>query len=123
RAHDLCESWQRLAAFVRADRTSSSRGRRRGHTADARPPCWTCTGDHPRSYAPKLVTARGDKAADRGGVRRLPYPRSCFFEQPQFEGLLGNHLLQFLRLTPKLLNLFRRSGSGGIPSKSPLAGL
>jgi hypothetical protein len=47
----------------------------------------------------------------------------CFFEQPQFEGLLGNHLLQFLRLTPKLLDLIRRGGSGGIPSEPPLAGL
>ena len=56
-------------------------------------------------------------------IRRLPIRDRAFFEQPQFEGLLGNHLLQFLRLTPKLSNLIRRGGSGGIPSKPPLAGL
>jgi hypothetical protein len=29
----------------------------------------------------------------------LPNSRSCFFEQPQFEHLLGDNFLQVLRLT------------------------
>ena len=38
----------------------------------------------------------------------LPHPRSCFFEQPQFERLLGDNLLQVLRLAPELLDLIGR---------------
>jgi hypothetical protein len=38
------------------------------------------------------------RAATTDEVRELRRDRA-FFEQPQFEGLLGNHLLQFLRLT------------------------
>ena len=34
-----------------------------------------------------------------------PIPDHVFFEQPQFECLLGDNLLQVLRLAPELLDL------------------
>ena len=37
-----------------------------------------------------------------------PIPGHAFFEQPQFECLLGDNLLQVLRLAPELLDLIGR---------------
>ena len=51
----------------------------------------------------------------------LPHPRSCFFEQPQFEGLLGDDFLQVLRLPLELLDLIGHSRPCGIPGKPALA--
>src|ERR1700693_4892548 len=38
-------------------------------------------------------------------IPRLPHPRSCFFKQAQFERLLSHDRLEFLRLTPQVLDL------------------
>src|ERR1700756_2267282 len=37
-----------------------------------------------------------------------PIPDHAFFEQPQFERLLGDNFLQVLRLAPELLDLISR---------------
>ena len=39
-----------------------------------------------------------------------PIPDHAFFEQPQFERLLGDNFLQVLRLAPDLLDLIGRRG-------------
>ena len=52
----------------------------------------------------------------------FPIPDHAFFEQPQFEGLLGDDFLQVLRLLPQLLDLIGRSRPCGIPGKPALAG-
>src|SRR6478609_12158135 len=53
----------------------------------------------------------------------LPHPRSCFFEQPQFERLLGDNFLQVLRLAPDLLDLIGRRGPRRVAGAPALAGL
>jgi hypothetical protein len=52
---------------------------------------------------------------------RLPHPRSCFFEQPQFKGRLGDDFLQVLRLASELVDLIRRSRPCGVPRKPAFA--
>ena len=53
-----------------------------------------------------------------------PQPRSCFFfEQPQFERLLGDNFLQVLRLTPELLDLIGRRSPCRVAGEPALAGL
>src|SRR3954470_6546560 len=54
-------------------------------------------------------------------IRRLPHPRSCFFEQPQGERLLGDYLLQLLCLKAQVLDLLRTGRSCRIPGKPALA--
>src|SRR5205823_12724026 len=54
---------------------------------------------------------------------RLPHPRSCFFEQPQFERLLSNDLFQLLGLTFEILDLVAGRRTRGIAGEPPLAGL
>jgi hypothetical protein len=39
-----------------------------------------------------------------------PIPDHAFFEQPQFERLLGDNFLQVLRLAPELLDQMRPAG-------------
>src|SRR5215831_15329325 len=53
----------------------------------------------------------------------LPIPDHAFFEQSQFEGLLGNNFLEVLRFAPKLLDLVGRRRTSGVPGKPALAGL
>ena len=53
----------------------------------------------------------------------LPHPRSCFFEQPQFERLLGDNFLQVLRLAPELLDLISRRSPHRVTGEPALAGL
>ena len=49
--------------------------------------------------------------------------RHTFFEQPQFECLLGDNLLQVLRLAPELLDLIGRRGPRRVAGEPALAGL
>lgn len=46
-----------------------------------------------------------------------PHPRSCVFEQPQFEGLLGHDLLQITGLSAQILDLARRCRPPGASSE------
>src|SRR5450631_65581 len=55
-------------------------------------------------------------------IPRLPHPRSCFFEQTQFECLLGNDLLQGPRLTAKVRHLAARGRSCRVARQPTLAG-
>jgi hypothetical protein len=50
-----------------------------------------------------------------------PIRDHAFFEQSQFERLLGNDLLQFLGLPPQFLDLIARGRPGSVPGKPPLA--
>jgi hypothetical protein len=50
----------------------------------------------------------------------LSHPRSCFFEQPQFERLLGDDFLQVLRLAPALLDLIGRRSASVSPASRRL---
>src|SRR6516164_7414193 len=52
-----------------------------------------------------------------------PIPDHAFFEQSQFEGLLGDNFLEVLRFAPKLLDLVGRRCTSGVPGKPALAGL
>ena len=52
-----------------------------------------------------------------------PIPDHAFFEQPQFECLLGDNLLQVLRLAPELLDLIGRRGPRRVADEPALAGL
>ena len=52
-----------------------------------------------------------------------PIPDHAFFEQPQFECLLGDNLLQVLRLAPELLDLIGRRGPRRVAGEPALAGL
>jgi hypothetical protein len=52
-----------------------------------------------------------------------PIPNHAFFEQPQFERLLGNDFLQVLRLAPELLDFIGRRRACGVPGKPALASL
>jgi hypothetical protein len=42
---------------------------------------------------------------------RLPIPDHAFFEQSVFEGEVGHHLFQRLRLATEILHLVRRRGA------------
>src|SRR6266545_3245127 len=50
-----------------------------------------------------------------------PIRDHAFFEQPQFERLLGDNLLQILRLAAEILDLIRGGGPCRIPGKPALA--
>ena len=50
-----------------------------------------------------------------------PIPPYAFFEQPQFECLLGDNLLQVLRLAPNLLDLIGRRGPRRVAGEPALA--
>jgi hypothetical protein len=50
-----------------------------------------------------------------------PIRDHAFFEQPQFECLLSNDLLQLLRLAAQVLDLIGGSSPGCIPGKPALA--
>src|SRR6185312_1712776 len=52
-----------------------------------------------------------------------PIPDHAFFEQPQFERLLGDNLLQVLRLAPELLDLIGRRGPRRVAGEPALTGL
>src|SRR5215468_5029208 len=52
-----------------------------------------------------------------------PIPDHAFFEQSQFEGLLGDNFLEVLRFAPKLLDLVGRRCTSGVSGKPALAGL
>jgi hypothetical protein len=52
-----------------------------------------------------------------------PSPDHAFFEQPQFERLLGDNFLQVLRLTPELLDLIGRRSPCRVAGEPALAGL
>src|SRR5262249_45393409 len=52
-----------------------------------------------------------------------PIPDHAFFEQSQFEGLLGDNFLEVLRFAPKLLDLVGRRRTSSVPGKPTLAGL
>src|SRR4029077_6999329 len=52
-----------------------------------------------------------------------PIPDHAFFEQPQFERLLGDNFLQVLRLAPKLLDLISRRSPRRVAGEPALAGL
>ena len=52
-----------------------------------------------------------------------PIRDHTFFEQPQFESLLGNDFLQVLRLAPELLDLIGRRRACRVAGKPALAGL
>src|SRR5262249_47810798 len=52
-----------------------------------------------------------------------PIPDHAFFEQSQFEGLLGDNFLEVLRFAPKLLDLVGRRRTSGVSGKPALAGL
>jgi hypothetical protein len=52
-----------------------------------------------------------------------PIPDHAFFEQPQFERLLGDDFLQVLRLAPKLLDLIGRRSPRRVAGEPALAGL
>tara|TARA_B100000941_G_C28443386_1_gene520943 strand:+ start:956 stop:1126 length:171 start_codon:yes stop_codon:yes gene_type:complete len=54
---------------------------------------------------------------------RRPYRLACFFEQPKFQGLLGNDFFQILGLTAQMLNLISRGSTCGIACQPLLAGL
>ena len=56
-------------------------------------------------------------------IPRLPHPRSCFFKQAQFERLLSHDRLEFLRLTPQVLDLATDRGPCRVTRQTPLAGL
>jgi hypothetical protein len=52
-----------------------------------------------------------------------PIPDHAFFEQPQFERLLGDNFLQVLRLVPELLDLIGRRSPHRVASEPALARL
>ena len=52
-----------------------------------------------------------------------PIPDHAFFEQPQFERLLGDNFFQVLRLAPELLDLIGRRGPRHVAGEPALAGL
>jgi hypothetical protein len=52
-----------------------------------------------------------------------PIPDHAFLEQPLFECLLGDNLLQVLRLAPELLDLARRRSPRRVAGEPALAGL
>ena len=52
-----------------------------------------------------------------------PIPDHAFFEQPQFERLLGDNLLQVLRLAPELLDLIGRRSPRRVAGEPALTGL
>jgi hypothetical protein len=52
-----------------------------------------------------------------------PIPDHAFFEQPQFERLLGDNFLQVLRLAPELLDLISRRSPHRVTGEPALAGL
>ena len=56
-------------------------------------------------------------------IPRLPHPRSCFFEQPQVQGLLGDDFLQLPRLPLKVRDLAARRCTRRIAGKPLLTGL
>lgn len=56
-------------------------------------------------------------------IRRPPHPRSCFFEQPQFEGLLRENLLQIAGLAAQVLDLGRGRRSRRVARQAFLPGL
>ena len=56
-------------------------------------------------------------------IARLPHPRSCFFEQTQFQRLFGNNLLQSPGLTAKVRHLAAGGRTRRVARQSPLAGL
>src|SRR5262245_4629983 len=53
----------------------------------------------------------------------LPHPQSCFFEQPQFEGLLSDNFFQLLGLAAQILDLLGGGRTGCITGKPTLASL
>ncbi len=55
-------------------------------------------------------------------MRDRPHPRLCFFQQPQFEGLLGHDLLQRADFLAQLSGLAGRR-LRCIPGQPALAGL
>jgi hypothetical protein len=54
-------------------------------------------------------------------IPRRPHPRSCFFEQPQFQGLLGDDFLQRLGFLSQIPYLAAGRCSCCIPDQPPLA--
>src|SRR5262245_16272678 len=52
-----------------------------------------------------------------------PIPDHAFFEQSQFEGLLGDNFLEVLRFAPEPLDLVGRRRTSSVPGKPALAGL
>jgi hypothetical protein len=47
-------------------------------------------------------------------MRGRPHPRSCFFEQVEFECLLGHDLLQGAGFLAERLDLIARGGAGSV---------
>src|SRR5215831_6200376 len=51
-------------------------------------------------------------------MRRLPQPRSCFFQQPVLEHQLGNDLFQRAGLPTQILDLVRGRGPRGVAGQA-----
>jgi hypothetical protein len=63
-------------------------------------------------------------AARQGIAKQCPERgRSCFFEQPQLQRLLGHDLFQIAGLTAQILNLARRRRTGPVARQALLPSL
>ncbi len=106
-------------------RSSSASGRptNTGHTSDGRW-AWGCRG-FGRAHGRQVRSF--DEADDLQfpgcGISHAssPPPRSCFFEQPQFEGLIGHDLLQITGLSAQIPDLARRRRSRRVARQALLA--
>jgi hypothetical protein len=54
-------------------------------------------------------------------ILRRPYPRSCFFKQPQLQRLLAHDLLQVAHFLAKQLHLVRGGGTCRVTRQPLLA--